>query len=235
MSTWQGSLQAGVRISGSGALTMAAVMIVGTFAAITVSPLLFVTTLIVAWMIARAARRGATSNATSLEFPELPFSLRETVDRTIDQLPDGDARRLLFNALVQARPLLAPHAAALDEQQETATRENVRSLVEACCTTALELGRFDLAAAARDSVAASDSASHVASARELLTGRLSNAAAALSSLYVAGVEHGSPASDRVAELVDEINADANARRAAATEMGALLHEGDPAKDDRPGT
>jgi hypothetical protein len=36
-------------------------------------------------------------------------------------------------------------------------------------------------------------------------------------------------------LVDEVNADANARRAAATEMGALLHEGDPAKDDRPGT
>jgi hypothetical protein len=214
---------------------MAAVMIIGTFAAVTVSPLLLVTTLIVAWMIARAARRGVTSNATSLEFPELPPSLRETVDRTIDQLPDGDARRLLFNALVQARPLLAPHAAALDEQQETATRENVRSLVEACCTTALELRRFDLAAAARDSVAASDSASHVASARELLTGRLSNAAAALSSLYVAGVEHGSPASDRVAELVDEVNADANARRAAATEMGALLHEGDPAKDDRPGT
>jgi hypothetical protein len=59
-----------------------------------------------------------------------------------------------------------------------------------------------------------------------LAGRLSHAASALSSLYVAGVEHGSPASDRVAELVGEINADASARRAAATEMGALLHDGE---------
>jgi hypothetical protein len=235
MSTGPGTPRSGVGISAGVALTMAAVIIVGTFAAITVSRLLFLTTLIVAWMIARSARRAPMSNATSLEFPELPPSLRETVDRTIDQLPDGNARRLLFNALVQARPLLAPHAAPLDEQQETATRENVRSLVEACCTTALELARLDLAAAAGDPGAVSDGAKHVASARELLTGRLSNAATALASLYVAGVEHGSPASDRVAELVDEINADASARRAAATEMGRLLRDGDATKDSRPVT
>jgi len=214
-----------VRISGSVALTMAAVMIVGMLAAVMVSPLLLLTTFIVTWMIARAARGAAKSTATSLEFPELPSSLRETVDRTIGQLPDGDARRLLFNALVQARPLLAPHAAALDERQENATRENVRSLVDACCTTALELARLDIAAAARDTGAQSDDANHVTAARALLAGRLSHAATALSSLYVAGVEHGSPASDRVAELVDEINADASARRAAATEMGALLQDG----------
>jgi len=214
------------RVPGSVALTMSAVTIVGTFAAIRVSPLLLVTTLIVVVMIARAARRAAPSSATSLEFPELPPALRETVDRTIAQLPEGDARRLLFNALVQARPLLAPHAAALDEQQENATRENVCSLVDACCTTALELARLDLAATANGPAATSDDASHVASARALLSGRLSNAASALSSLYVAGVEHGSPASDRVAELVDEITADANARRGAASEMGALLHDGD---------
>jgi hypothetical protein len=222
-------MSTGVRIPGSVALTMSAVMIVGTFAAIRVSPLLFLTTLIVTLMIARAARRVPPPSATSLEFPELPPALRETVDRTIEQLPEGDARRLLFNALVQARPLLAPHAAALDEQQESATRENVRSLVDACCTTALELARLDLAATANGSAATSDDANHVASARTLLAGRLSNAATALSSLYVAGVEHGSPASDRVVELVDEITADASARRAAASEMGALLHDSDAAK------
>jgi hypothetical protein len=207
-------------------MTMAAVMIVGTFAAVTVSPLLFFTTLIVTLMIARAASPTRRSKAPSLDFPELPSSLRVTIDQTIAQLPDGDARRLLFNALVQARPLLAPHAAALDEKQESATRENVQSLVEACCSTALDLARVDLALAARDSVASSDDSKRIAAVRDQLAGRLSHAATALSSLYVAGVQNGSPASDRVAELVDEINADANARRAAASEMGALLRPGD---------
>lgn len=214
----------GTRISGSIAFMLAAVMLVGTYAAFTVSPLLLATTFIVAFMIARAARSNARPIG-SPEFPELPSSLQATVDRTIAQLPEGDARRLLFNAIVQARPMLAPHA-ALDEQQERATRDNVCSLVEACCTTALEMARLDLASSAGDQASGSDEAKHLAAARELLAGRLSHAASALSSLYVAGVEHGSPASDRVAELVGEINADASARRAAATEMGALLHDGE---------
>jgi hypothetical protein len=216
----------GTKISRSIAFMLAAVMLVGTYAALTVSPLLLATTFIVAFMIARAARSNANSIGSSPEFPELPPSLRATVDRTIAQLPEGDARRLLFNAIVQARPLLAPHAAPLDEQQERATRDNVCSLVEACCTTALEMARLDLASSAGDQASGSDEAKHLAAARELLAGRLSHAASALSSLYVAGVEHGSPASDRVAELVGEINADASARRAAATEMGALLHDGE---------
>jgi hypothetical protein len=55
---------------------------------------------------------------------------------------------------------------------------------------------------------------------------LSSAATALASLYVAGVMHGSPASDRVAQLAEEINADASARRAAANEISALLGEGE---------
>jgi hypothetical protein len=213
-------------ISGGIALMLAAVMLVGTYAARTVSPLLLPTTFLVAFMIVRAARAASKSGAALPQFPELPASLRATVDRTIEQLPDGDARRLLFNAVVQARPLLAPHAAALDERQERATRDNVCSLVDACCTTALEMARLDLASAAGDQATGSDEAKHVAAARELLAGRLSHAAAALSSLYVAGVEKGSPASDRVAELVGEINTDASARRAAATEMKALLHDGD---------
>jgi hypothetical protein len=216
----------GTKISRSIAFMLAAVMLVGTYAALTVSPLLLATTFIVAFMIARAARSNANSIGSSPEFPELPPSLRATVDRTIAQLPEGDARRLLFNAIVQARPMLAPHAAALDEQQERATRDNVCSLVEACCTTALEMARLDLASSAGDQASGSDEAQHLAAARDLLAGRLSHAASALSSLYVAGVEHGSPASDRVAELVGEINADASARRAAATEMGALLHDGE---------
>jgi hypothetical protein len=217
---------AGTKTPGSVVITLAAVAFIGTYAGFTVSPLLIATTLIVVFLIARAARGATMRSAASPQFPELPASVRSTVERTIEQLPEGEARRLLFNAVVQARPLLAPHAAALDEQQERATRDNVCSLVEACCTTALEMARLDLASPAGDQASGTDEAKHVAAARSLLAGRLSHAATALSSLYVAGVEHGSPASDRVAELVGEINADASARRAAATEMGELLHGGD---------
>ena len=144
----------------------------------------------------------------------------------MEQLPEGDARRLLSAALAQARPLLAPHAGALDDRQENATRDNVLSLVDACCHTALELASLDAASGARGPSAGADSATRTVAARELLAGRLSSAATALSSLYVAGVMHGSPASDRVAQLADEINADASARRAAAAEISALLGDGE---------
>ncbi|HLB10932.1 MAG TPA: hypothetical protein VK617_15435 [Gemmatimonadaceae bacterium] len=216
----------GVEISANVALMIAAVMLVGIFAAVEVSPLLALPTLIVTLLLGREARRAAMAGSASLESSELPPALRATVDRTLEQLPDGDARRLLSDALVQARPVLAPHAPALDERQERATRDNICSLVDACCTTALELTRLDVASSVRDRGSSSEDANRIAAARELLVGRLSRAATALSSLYVAGVEHGSPASDLVAQLADEINADARARRAAASEMSALLGDGE---------
>ena len=216
----------GVEISANVALMIAAVMLVGIFAAVEVSPLLALPTLIMTWLLGREAHRTAMATPASLESSELPPALRATVDRTLEQLPDGDARRLLSDALVQARPVLAPHAPALDERQERATRDNICSLVDACCTTALELTRLDVASSVRDRGSSSEDANRIAAARELLVGRLSRAATALSSLYVAGVEHGSPASDLVAQLADEINADARARRAAASEMSALLGDGE---------
>jgi hypothetical protein len=148
-------------------------------------------------------------------------------------LPESDARRLLSNALAQARPLLAPHEGALDDRQENATRDNVLSLIDACCHTALELARLDAASGARDASAASDAKNQTAAARELLAGRLSSAATALASLYAAGVMHGSPASDRVAQLAEEINADASARRAAAAEISDLLGDGEQPASPEP--
>ena len=206
-------------------LMMAAVMVTGMLAAVEVSPLLAVPTLLMTWLLGREARGSETPQSASPEFAEFPASLRATVNVALEQLPEGDARRLLSDSLAQAKPLLAPHEGALDDQQETATRNNVLSLVDACCITALELARLDAASGARDAVAGGEAAKQTAAARELLVGRLSRAAAALSSLYVAGVMHGSPASDRVAELADEINADASARRAAASEISALLSDG----------
>jgi len=216
----------GARVSGHAALMIACVGIVGMIAAMEVSSLILAPTLVMAWLLGREANRASLSRPALIDYPEFPPELRATVDRTMEQLPDGDARRLLSDSLAQARPLLAPHQGALDESQESATRNNVLSLVDACCMTALELARLDAASGARDPSAGPDAASRAASARELLTRRLSRAATALASLYAAGVMHGSPASDRVAELADEINADANARLAAANEISALLGKGE---------
>ena len=206
-------------------LVIAAVVIAGVAAAVEVSQFLVVQTLLVTWLLGREARRTESAPSPSPEYSELPASLRATVDRTMSQLPNGDARRLLTQALAQARPLLAPHAGTLDAEQENATRNNVLSLVDACCYTALELARLDAASGAREPTTSPEAAKQTAAARELLAGRLSSAATALASLYVAGVMHGSPASDRVAELAEEIKADASARRAAANEISALLGEG----------
>lgn len=213
------------------AFTMAAVIITGILATAKVSPWFAASTLIVMAMLALEARRAMSSDSVPPEYAEFSPALRATVDRALAQLPDGDARRLLTNALVQARPLLAPHAAALDERQESATRENVSALVEACCTTALELQRLDTASSAGG--AGNIDASRLAAAREVRVGRLTQAATALSSLYIAGVAHGSPASDAVAHLADEINADARARSAAASEINALLGDGGQSSSEQP--
>jgi hypothetical protein len=226
--TIAGGVERGARVepSAHAVVVILAVMIAGMLAAVEVSPLLAVPTLIVTWLLGREARRTEMSQSPSVEFSEFPATLRATVDRTMEQLPDGDARRLLSNALAQARPLLAPHEGALDDRQENVTRDNVLSLIYACCHTALELARLDAASGARDPSAGTGATNQTAAARELLVGRLSSAATALASLYVAGVMHGSPASDRVAQLAEEINADASARRAAANEISALLGEGE---------
>jgi hypothetical protein len=226
--TIAGGVERGARVepSAHAVVVILAVMIAGMLAAVEVSPLLAVPTLIVTWLLGREARRPEIPHSQTSQFPEFPAALLATVEHTIAQLADGDTRRLLSNALAQARPLLAPHEGALDDRQENVTRDNVLSLVDACCHTALELARLDAASGARDPSAGTGATNQTAAARELLVGRLSSAATALASLYVAGVMHGSPASDRVAQLAEEINADASARRAAANEISALLGEGE---------
>jgi hypothetical protein len=214
-------------LSAHAVVVTGAAMIAGVLAAMEVSPLLAFPTLLVTFLLGREALRTAIAQPPAVAFPEFPESLRETVDHSMAALPDGEALRLLSKSLAQARSLLAPHEGALDDRQETATRENILSLINACCYTALELARLDAASGARNPSPDPDATNQTAAARELLVGRLSSAAAALTSLYVAGVMHGSPASDAVAQLAEEINADARARTAAATEISALLGDVPP--------
>ncbi len=181
-------------------------------------------------LILKAAVQSAPSPAPGLvEWPELPAPLRRVVRATLEQLAEGDARRLLTAVLAQARPLYAARETAFDPTQDAASRQNASDLLAACCATAVELTRIDAAMASSGASSAgvaerADTGARYKTARDLFARRLADAASALAALYASDVEHGTPASDRVAELAAEINADAKARSLAANEMSGLIAE-----------
>jgi hypothetical protein len=207
-------------------LMVLAVIIAGMAATVTVSPVFFVTTVLVLGMLTRAARAEVAATATPTvksDFVDLSEDLRRVVDDALAAIPDGDARRLLLGVIVQARPILASRSTTFDPAAESASRKNVESLVAACCGTALDLSRLDAASSAKPAAPRDPSLdARFASARDMLVKRMSDATAALTALYAAGLEHGTPASNRVAELASEISADAKARDAAASEISQLL-------------
>ena len=131
-------------------------------------------------------------------------------------------------------PVMKPES-AFDARQDDEARRHVADLVADSCTIALDLARLDATAPVSAlpnattpgaGAAPADAAlsARYQAARELFTKRLGDAASALSALYASGVERGTPASDRVAELVSEIREEASARSAAKSELDALLPE-----------
>jgi hypothetical protein len=207
-------------------LMVLAVIIAGMAATVTVSPVFFVTTVLMLAILTRAARAEISASAPAAlksDFIDLPEDLRRVVVDALASIPDGDARRLLLGVIVQARPILASRSTTFDPAAESASRTNVESLVVACCGTGLDLARLDAASSAKPATARDPSLdARFAAARDMLVKRMSDATAALTALYAAGLEHGTPASNRVAELASEISADAKARDAAATEIAQLL-------------
>lgn len=202
-----------------------AVVIAGMAASVTVSRVFFVTTVLMMAILTRAARAEAAerSPAAKSDFLDLPEDLRRVVDDALAVIPDGDARRLLLGVIVQARPILASRSTTFDAAAESASRTNVESLVAACCGTAMDLARLDAASSAKPATARDPSLdARFAAAREMLVKRMGDAAAALTALYAAGLEHGTPASNRVAELATEVSSDAKVRGTAATEIAQLL-------------
>jgi hypothetical protein len=216
----------GPRMSLGAAITIVAVLTSGMWASVASSPLVLAPTLAVAWMLVRAeraARRGRLPilAAGGSDFADLPESLRATVIDALARVPVGDAHKLLFGVVVQARPVLSARSAALDERREAETRANVVSLVDACCATAIELAQVD-AAAASAPTADADLAAKASAARTLLAKRLIDAADSLKSLYLAGFGADSSAAERVASLAQEIRVDADGRQAASSELASLL-------------
>jgi hypothetical protein len=215
------------RLAPSVSVLLSAILLAGISAAYRVSPAMWIVTPVVAWVVLRAAvRDGQLPGAPHVDVRELPGSLRERVRAAFAELPAGDARRLLLGVVNQARLVFSRDESRFDASEEGQLREHVTGLVEACCTTAIDLSRLDQFTTATGDGAATrgDLVARASKARELFRDRLTNAAAALAELYTSNVERGTPSTDRVAELTAEISSDASARTAATAEMAKLLGE-----------
>jgi hypothetical protein len=119
----------------------------------------------------------------------------------------------------QAAILFDARRSLFDEPWGESARQNVCDLVEAACEVARELSRIERAERVQ-AIPTPDPnlATQLGASRRLFAGRLEDAASALASMYASGVHQGTPASDRVAELVREIRADAAATSHAWSEV-----------------
>jgi hypothetical protein len=218
-------------LAGHDLLLISAIVLIGFVSARTVSELLLIPSAIVALAVIRSAKRAA--NRASVVIDEthtrnLPRDLDRAVGEAMSQLRDGEARMLLAAIAQQADMLFARRESAFDGEQDRITSGHVAELVSAACATALELANLDDSRATVAGSMATPTSSQLEltarleNARTLMAKRLSDAADALQELYAAGVERGTPASDRVAELAAELRGDASARAEAITEIGTLL-------------
>ena len=198
------------------------VVIAGMAAGFTVSPVILIATIVVVVLLANGFGRQDDAALPATDWAAFSPPVARQLADSLDALPEGVARRALLEIAVSARTLLLSAGNLLDAAHERATRDHVERLVEASCDSAIELARLD--EALLGGVATVDRATRdrLLAARELLQTRLANAASSLRQLYVTGLTNGSAASERVAELTSELNADANARRAALAELSQLL-------------
>jgi hypothetical protein len=201
----------------------------GVAAAMTVSNVFWFVTPFVAFGVASAGRRAIQATLpTEPDASELPWRVEVAIQDAVAKLPSGDARRLLGDVVRQARPLFGAGSSHFDESKDNEARAQAATLVIAACDTALELSRLDTLiesgdrAAKKGPRADADLVERYKAARSAFATRLTDAARALGSLYASGVEHGTPASDLVAELATELSADAEARAAAVVELERTL-------------
>jgi hypothetical protein len=198
-----------------------AIIVAGFAAASTAMPILWIFTPIIAAMVYHSAQQTVVvPDAVAVE-GQLPPVVQASIDGAIAQLPLGEPRQLLANVVRQARPLFADRESSFDKEKEAETRANVVELVDAACDTALELARLD-GAAPKTADKTDELSQRYRRAREELVTRLRNAAASLSELYASDIEHGTPSSDRVAELAQELREDARARSAAKGEIEGVV-------------
>ena len=218
-----------LRLERPDAALVGSTLVFGFAAAYAGHPWLWIATPVIAAMLTLVSRR-APAPARSDDFAEFPAKLRAVVADALARLPEGDARRMLHEVLRPARAVLADRESAFDARSNAAMQADVAELVDGACELALDLERIDEAAPAATSGAA-ELVARYESARALFERQLGEAALALAALYASGVEHGTPASDRVAELVASLREEASVRSEAKAELNALLSGtgGDPTR------
>ena len=204
------------------AVLFAAIALAGGVAALLVDPFFWFATPVVALALLAVSRRrtvAAPSDESTLN--EFPAPLRRLLTGAFAQLPEGEARRLLTAVVRPARALFAARESDFSTRDDAALRTDVAELLEGACDLALDLARLDDAVPATGAADA-EIAERFRSARALFAKHLADAALALSGLFASGVEHGTPASDRVAEVVTALREEATVRSAASQELRALL-------------
>jgi hypothetical protein len=213
-----------------------AILATGTAAAMTVDPMFWLATPLFGIVTLLASKRAVPRvEPSDLEPSQLPIRVEVAIHDAVAQLPSGDARRLLGDVVRQARPLFGITSSNFDAAKDEEVRTEAADLVLACCDTALELGRIDTMLESGTRAKGGDLRTRdphlfdrCSAARTLFSTRLTDAASALGALYASGIERGTPASDRIAELVTDLTADAIARTAAKHELDQLLAPGDDA-------
>ncbi len=208
-------------VSAFDGLLFIAIICTGAAAASIAMPMLWIVTPVVATLVYVSARCAARPPMPVVDDGELPMHVQLALDEAIDRLPLGEARQLLANIVRQARPLFAQRESSFDAAMVRGTRDDVIDLVTAACETALELWRLD-GAAPISSNADDLLRGRYSRARVELVARLESAAVSLSELYASDVEHGTPASDRVADLAISIRDDARSRSAAKDEIDGVV-------------
>ena len=198
-----------------------AVFVTGFGAAISGETLFWLFTPAMGALILLASRQRTATHSLSLEnVSTLPSALARTVEQTLDALPQGQARTLLLELVHQATAAFGGADPTFDKSAEQATRDSVRELVEGSCQIATDLAR--LATAIPATRTSGEVREHAVASAELLAKRLNDASASVAALVASSMEGGTPASDRVDELVRDIKADASARRDAKEELKQTL-------------
>ena len=200
-----------------------AVAMAGSVAAVMANPMLWLSTAAMVGLLAVVQHRESEVDVRDdKRLQSLPLPIQRALRSTLAGLPPGEAKRLLNAVGRQVAILFAARRSVFDEPWGESARQNVSDLVEASCEVALELSRIERALAT-NALSAPDAhlIAKLANSRRLFAGRLEDAASALASMYASGVHHGTPASDRVAELVQEIRADAAATSHAWSEIQKL--------------
>ena len=221
------SMRVGWTMPPAAAFLAVAVMTAGIAAARVAAPVLWIFTPIVTALILGAGVKRKRTPETDLDASTLPPPLRRAVNSAAAELLPGEARQLLAAVVRQSRTILSADDEHFTRDSDNVLRANVADLVAACCTTAVDLARLDAflgssAQSAQSIGARAELDARARAARSIFARRLADAELALRSLYTTGIERGTPATDRVAELANEIMSEAGARHAANDDLHRLL-------------